>query len=74
MKIIKFILSNRVLLSLIVALAIDTIFMGINEWLYLLVFLTSIGLIAYTWSVVYDGEKQSRSEQILLDWLERNFR
>lgn len=74
MKAIKFILTNRVLLAFVIAMAIDVICIGINPWLYLLIFIASMGLIGFVWSFVYDGEKQSRSEEILLEWLERTFK
>ena len=71
MKIIKFIITNRVILSFLVCTCIFVYFMGIDTSLYLLLFLACIGIQTYTWSVVLNDEDRTESENILIEWLDK---
>lgn len=73
MKIIKFIMTNRVILSVLGCAGILVYFMGIDTLLYLLVFLACVGIQTYAWSVVFNDEDRTESENILIDWLDKYF-
>lgn len=71
MKIIKFIITNRPILAVLGCAGILVYFMGIDRWLYLLIFIACIAIQTYTWSVVFDDEDRTESENILIDWLDK---
>ena len=64
-------MTNRPILAVLGCACILVYFMGIDRWLFLLVFLACIAIQTYTWSVVFDDEDRTESENILIEWLDK---
>ena len=64
-------MTNRPILAVLVCAGILVYFMDIDRWLYLLIFVACVGIQTCTWSVVFDDEKRTESENILIEWLDK---